>query len=146
MLTSFFHTGFVVGDLEAAISFYTEVMGLTLTGRTERTGEFPSILLGFTDAHIKGAFLDMGEGHQLELIQYINPVGGAAEFEKNNVRAAHLAFFVSDIDRFYADTRERGLSYGTPPVAMYDDSGTMTRKALYCQDPDGNWLELVELY
>ena len=146
MLTSFFHTGFVVRDLEAAISFYTEVMGLTLTGRTERTGEFPSTLLGFTDAHIKGAFLDMGEGHQLELIQYINPVGGAAEFEKNNVRAAHLAFFVEDIDAFYEATRQRGLTYGTPPVAMYDDAGKMTRKALYGQDPDGNWLELVELY
>jgi catechol-2,3-dioxygenase len=29
---------------------------------------------------------------------------------------------------------------------MYDDAGAMLRKALYCQDPDGNWLELVELY
>ena len=29
---------------------------------------------------------------------------------------------------------------------MYDDDGKMVRKASYCQDPDGNWLELVELY
>jgi catechol 2,3-dioxygenase-like lactoylglutathione lyase family enzyme len=146
MLTSFFHTGFVVSDLEAAIDFYTDVMGLTLTGRTERTGEFPSTLLGFPDTHIRGAFLEMGGGHQLELIQYMNPVGGVADFDKNNIRAAHLAFFVADIDRFYEDTRQRGLTYGTPPVAMYDDAGAMLRKALYCQDPDGNWLELVELY
>jgi catechol 2,3-dioxygenase-like lactoylglutathione lyase family enzyme len=146
MLTSFFHTGFVVRDLEAAIGFYTDVLGLSLTGRTERTGEFPSTLLGFPETHIRGAFLDVGEGHQLELIQYLNPVGGVAEFDKNNIRAAHLAFFVEDIDRFYEDTRERGVAYGTAPVAMYDDAGNMLRKALYCQDPDGNWLELVELY
>ena len=146
MLKSFFHTGFIVKDLEAAVAFYTDVMGLTLTMRTERTGDFPSALLGFPDTHIRGAFFDMGEGHQLELIQYLNPAGGFAEFDKNDVRAAHLAFFVEDIDAFYEATRQRGLTYGTPPVAMYDDAGKMTRKALYCQDPDGNWLELVELY
>ena len=90
MLTSFFHTGFIVKDLEAAIDFYSDVLGLTLTMRTERTGEFPTTLLGFPDTHIKGAFFDMGDGHQLELIQYINPEGAYADFDKNDVRAAHL--------------------------------------------------------
>ena len=146
MLKSFFHTGFIVKDLEAAVAFYTDVLGLTLTQRTERTGEFPSTLLGLPDAHIKGAFLELGAGHQLELIQYLNPAGGFAEFDKNDIRAAHLAFFVDDIDAFYEKTRQRGVKYGTPPVPMYDDNGNLLRKALYCQDPDGNWLELVELY
>ena len=146
MLKSFFHTGFIVHDLDAAVAFYTDVLGLTLAMRTERTGAFPSALLGFADAHIKGAFLDLGDGHQLELIQYLNPVGGFADFDKNDIRAAHLAFFVDDIDAFYARTRQRGVNYGTPPVPMYDDAGRLLRKALYCQDPDGNWLELVELY
>ncbi len=146
MLKSFFHTGFIVKDLEAAVAFYSDVLGLTLTMRTERTGEFPTTLLGFPDTHIKGAFFDMGDGHQLELIQYINPEGSYADFDKNDVRAAHLAFHVEDIDAFYENTRNRGLSYPTPPVPMYDDGGNLVRKASYCQDPDGNWLELVELY
>ncbi len=146
MLKSFFHTGFIVKDLEAAVAFYSDVLGLNLTMRTERTGDFPTTLLGFPDTHIKGAFFDMGDGHQLELIQYINPEGGVADFDKNDVRAAHLAFFVEDIDAFYENTRNRGLIYPTPPVPMYDDSGNLVRKASYCQDPDGNWLELVELY
>ena len=98
MLKSFFHTGFIVKDLEAAVAFYSDVLGLTLTMRTERTGDFPTTLLGFPDTHIKGAFFEMGEGHQLELIQYINPEGGYADFDKNDVRAAHLAFYVEDID------------------------------------------------
>ena len=146
MLKSFFHTGFIVKDLDAAIAFYTDVLGLTLAMRTERSGAFPSALLGYPDAHIKGAFFELGEGHQLELIQYLNPAGGFADFDKNDVRAAHLAFFVADIDAFYEATRARGLAYGVPPVAMYDDDGNMLRKAAYCQDPDGNWLELVELF
>ena len=146
MLKSFFHTGFIVKDLEAAVAFYTDVLGLNLAQRTERAGEFPSTLLGFPEAHIKGAFLDLGAGHQLELIQYLNPTGGFAAFDKNDVRAAHLAFFVDDIDGFYEKTRQRGVHYGTPPVPLHDADGKLLRKALYCQDPDGNWLELVELY
>ena len=146
MLKSFFHTGFIVKDLEAAIAFYSDVLGLTLTMRTERAGEFPATLLGFPDAHIKGAFFDLGGGHQLELIQYINPEGGYADFDKNDVRASHLAFFVEDIDAFYESTCGRGLRYPTPPAPMYDAGGKLVRKASYCQDPDGNWLELVELY
>ena len=47
MLKSFFHTGFIVKDLEAAVEFYSDVLGLTLTMRTERTGDFPTTLLGF---------------------------------------------------------------------------------------------------
>ena len=67
MLKSFFHTGFVVKDLEKTLDFYTNVMELRVAGRMERTGGFASQLLGFRDAHIKGAFLELGEGHQLEL-------------------------------------------------------------------------------
>jgi catechol 2,3-dioxygenase-like lactoylglutathione lyase family enzyme len=80
MLKSMFHTGFVVRDIDKTIDFYTTVMGLNLVGRTERTGDFASQLLGFPDAHIKGAFVELGDGHQLELIQYINPPGAMATF------------------------------------------------------------------
>ena len=29
---------------------------------------------------------------------------------------------------------------------MFDDSGNLSRKACYARDPDGNWLEFVELF
>ena len=95
MLKAFFHTGFVVQDLDKTIDFYTNVMGLRVAGRMERSGEFACQLLAFSDAHIKGAFLDLGDGHQLELIQYINPSSGVGDFERNNLGASHLAFFVA---------------------------------------------------
>ena len=40
MLKSFFHTGFVVKDIEASIKFYADVLGMRIAGRTEREGEF----------------------------------------------------------------------------------------------------------
>ena len=60
MLKSMFHTGFVVKDIDRTIDFYTNVMGLKLVGRTERTGDFACKLLAFENAHIKGRFRRIG--------------------------------------------------------------------------------------
>ena len=144
MLKSFYHTGFVVEDLEKSVAFYADVLGMRITNRLERQGETINQILGFQNAHIKGAFLDKEEGHQLELIQYISPVGGRAKFERNDLGASHLAFFVDDMDRFYQETSQRGLTYFNPPTALRDDAGNVVRKIAYSQDPDGNWLEFIE--
>ena len=146
MLKSMFHTGFVVKDIDRTIDFYTNVMGLKLVGRTERSGDFASKLLAFPDAHIKGAFVELGDGHQLELIQYINPPVGEGRLNRNDAGASHLAFFVENIEEFYADKSHSGLTFNSDPASLYDTDGKLLRKALYAQDPDGNWLEFVELF
>ena len=146
MLKSFFHTGFVVKDLDEAVNFYANVLGMRVAGRMERQGEYANQLLAFPDTHIKGAFMDKGEGHQLELIQYINPTSGPGGTNRNDLGAAHLAFFVEDIDRFYNETKQRGLRFNNPPALLNDEQGRLSRKALYAQDPDGNWLEFVEIF
>ena len=63
MLKSFFHTGFVVKDIEKSVKFYSEVLGMRIAARMERQGEFIEQVLAFPGAHIKGGFVDMGEGH-----------------------------------------------------------------------------------
>ena len=102
--------------------------------------------LAFPGAHIKGGFVDMGEGHQLELIQYLSPVSGENNLNRNDLGASHLAFFVEDLDRFYQETSQKGIKYNNPPASMFDDNGRLSRKAAYAQDPDGNWLEFVETF
>ena len=114
MLKSFFHTGFVVKDLEKSVDFYANVLGMRVAARMERKGEFINQVLAFPDAHIKGAFVDKGEGHQLELIQYINPASGPGGIARNDLGATHLAFYVEDMDKFYEETKERGLRFNTP--------------------------------
>ena len=146
MLKSFFHTGFVVRDIEQSVQFYSEVLGMRIAGRTERQGEFVEQVLAFPGAHIKGGFVDMGEGHQLELIQYLSPQSGPGGTNRNDLGASHLAFFVEDLDQFYEETSQKGLTYNNPPASMYDENGNLSRKACYATDPDGNWLEFVELF
>ena len=88
----------------------------------------------------------MGDGHQLELIQYINPPVGDGHLNLNDTGASHLAFFVENIDQFYANSSQKGLTFNSDPASLFDENGKLLRKALYAQDPDGNWLEFVELF
>ena len=145
MLKSFFHSGFIVRDLDRAVEFYTNVLGLKVAMRMERQGEFIDQVLGFSGVHIKGAFLDLGDGHQLELIQYLSPASGPGGISRNDLGAAHVAFYVEDIDQFYAEKSRQGLRPINPPAEHRDEQGKLIRKVLYAQDPDGNWLEFVEL-
>ena len=119
---------------------------MRIAGRTEREGEFVEQVLAFPGAHIKGGFVDMGEGHQLELIQYLSPASGENHLQRNDLGASHLAFFVEDLDKFYEDTSRKGIKYNNLPATMVDENGKLSRKAAYAQDPDGNWLEFVEIF
>ena len=145
MLKSFFHTGFVVKDLDTSVAFYRDVMGLKYELTSERTGEFAERVVGFKNAHLKVAFLNMDNGHHLELVQYIVPEGAQAKFERNDLGASHLAFFVENMEEYHAAMSDRGLRFIGPPATLVQD-GKITRKAAYAQDPDGNWLEFVELF
>ena len=144
MLKSFWHTGFVVRDIESSVAFYTEVMGLELTARREISGEFIEKVVGFKDAHLKIALLNMGEGHILELVQYIVPPSAEGHINRNDLGATHLAFFVENLDEFYDTLSQRGLQFISPPPALVED-GKVVAKVAYAQDPDGNWLEFGEV-
>ena len=139
MLVSFAHTGFVVRDLEKSISFYTDVLGLELRGKSDNDGtEKHSQLLGFPRVHLKGAGLVLGNGDTLELLEYVHPAG-------NDLGAAHLAFFVQNIDELYQETSRKGLKFINPPTPTYRD-GKLIMKSSYAQDPDGHWLEFMERF
>ena len=144
MLKSFFHTGFVVRDIEKSVAFYQEVMGLRVVVRAERSGEYAEKLLGLPGAHLKIAYLGMGDGHLLELIQYIVPKSQESHISRNDLGASHLCFLVDDIDAYYTDISQKGLRFINPPAYLYDED-KLVRKTLYGQDPDNNWLEFVEI-
>lgn len=140
MITGFYHTGFVVRDLDAMILFYSDVLGLSLERRAELTGELASRVTGFADAYVRVAFLGKaGDSHQLELVQYVTPSGQERHGSKNDAGATHLCFKVDNLDVAHAELSDRGVRFESPPVQI----GSL--KACLAQDPEGNWLEFVEL-
>ena len=142
MITGMNHTGFVVKNLETSVEFYSEVVGLQVVARRERDGRPISQVLDYEKTSIKVALLgiDGEDGHILELIEYVNPVSTERPTNERAVLgASHLAFNVTDIEGTFQRLLANGAIRLNAPVEV-----TPGRVVCYLQDPDGNWIELIE--
>lgn len=142
----FNHTGFVVKDMERALAFYKDQLGLEEERNDILEGDLISQLTGFPDAKLHIVYLGVGDmRHAIELIQYINPPGvTGSSIQPNDVGASHVGVIVDDLDAFYADLSAKGVKFVNPPFLRPDAQYPWARKACYLQDPEGNWLELIE--
>ena len=143
MITRMNHTGFIVADLDKSVEFYLNVMGLKMVREVERNGGPISQVLDYLDTHIKAALLGLEgeEGHILEIIQYINPPSADRPTEERAVLgASHIAFNVTNIQEIFSKMLEAGAKELNPPVEVAPG-----RIVCYLQDPDGNWIELLDI-
>ena len=131
-----------VRDLDRSVDFYADVVGLSVADRYERQGGPISQVLGYDDTHIRVALLglDGEDGHILELIEYLNPDSAERPTQERAVRgASQLAFKVTDIHGTFQRLLDQGAVRLNSPAEVAPG-----RVVCYIQDPDGNWIELIE--
>jgi glyoxylase I family protein len=115
------HASLLVADTRRSLEFYHGLLGLPVDDSRPDLG-FP------------GAWLQVGDGqiHLLEL-QESGPSRGSPQ---HGGRDYHLAMDVASLDAVVQALEAARIEY------TRSRSG---RRALFCRDPDGNVLELVEL-
>ncbi len=119
------HTSITTLDMERALRFYTDVMGLSFV----RRHAIPE-----NDAEI--AFVrDEESGAEIELTWW----RGKTEIADGD-QLDHIAFAVPDMDGAMAKMRAAGVEIAKEPYSL---SGGKSRIA-FVKDPDGVWLELIE--
>ena len=97
MNPSIHHIAIAVHDLEAALAFYRDALGLEVTERREVPEEGVEI-----------AFLPAGEG-EIELLRPLNEASGVAQFlEKRGEGLHHICLAVQDIEAAMARLRAAG--------------------------------------
>lgn len=114
------HVSVVVADVQTALRFYAGVLGLEVDDTRPPMG-------------FEGAWLKVG-GQQIHLLQVANPdpvVGRPAHAGRDR----HLALAVARLDDCVQRLQQAGVGF------TRSKSG---RKALFCRDPDGNAVELIE--
>jgi catechol 2,3-dioxygenase-like lactoylglutathione lyase family enzyme len=135
------HVGVTVGDLEAAIAFFT-ALGLELEGRTGIEGEFLDTVIGMTGAKTEIAMLRApGGGSALELSSFERPdaVPGPAENEANVLGLRSLAFEVTDLPSVVATL----AADGHPTVGGIGEHEGTWRMA-YVRGPEGILVALAD--
>ncbi|MFN2309477.1 MAG: VOC family protein [Gammaproteobacteria bacterium] len=114
------HVSVIVADTARALYFYRDLLGLQIDARRPDLG-YP------------GAWLWIGD-QQLHLLELTNPdpVTGRPA---HGGRDRHLALTVDDLAALGQRLEAAGIA------CTVSRSG---RRALFCRDPDGNALELIE--
>ncbi len=124
----FDHVAFQVGNMDAAIRFYVEKLGFTLSSRAvnqEEREEFVFVALG-----------DL----RLELIQDLSQ----AAHQKPTIKppyCPHLAIKTDSMEQAVAHLREKDVPILRGPLVIEDEVTWV-----YFADPDNNVLEYVQWY
>lgn len=134
------NVGIAVGNIEAAIAFFTD-LGLTVIGRDTVSGEWADTAVGLDGNHAKIAMLQTPDGNgRLELFEYIHP--DAIETQDtlpNEIGMHRVAFSVDDIDEAIRIAAKHGC-YPLRGVANYAGIYRLS----YLRGPSGIIVMLAE--
>ena len=107
------HIGIAVTNLEEAIKYYSEVLGLDCYAVEE-----------IADQKVKTAFFMVGST-KLELLESTDPDGPIGKFiEKKGAGIHHIAFAVNDVNKALGDAEAKG-------VALIDKQGRKGAEGLH---------------
>jgi catechol 2,3-dioxygenase-like lactoylglutathione lyase family enzyme len=143
MITGMNHVAISVSNLERAIAFYREILGLELAGPIiPFNGPLFAQIQALENPEGRIGFMSDGGTLQIELFEFANPQ--PAPKDPNHSVAdrgiTHFCVDVTDIDAEYARMLAAGVQFHCP-VLTFPGAGT---KAAYARDLDGNIFELVE--
>lgn len=137
------HVGLVVKDLEKSLDFYCGILGLTIYKRCEEKGEYIDKLVSIKNVRVEWAKLNVPEGGLIELLQYHSHPDKAKNpkiIPSNKLGSGHIALTVANLEKVYNTLTKKGYKCNSQP--LFSPEGKT--KILYCHDPDGIILELVE--
>ena len=133
--------GIVTDNLDDMLSFYVDLLGFKVKNRNEESGPFIATILGFKEASVTTVKLEAPDGNLIELLEYKTPIGKGIQRNINDLGLSHIAFTVGDLDSVCESLMEAGAQFISSPLVNPEK----TAKAVFCRDPHGNILELVQI-
>ena len=138
------HFSFTVSNIEAALHFFRDLMGLHATPVMEVENKDVQTIVGMPGAHLRISIVQIPGGAGIEIIEYVWPVGKIVDSKSCNPGAAHIAFQVDDIEKMYRDLSSKGIRFVNPPVWAPGNDGKGRWGVAYLKGPDDITIELVE--
>jgi len=140
------HVGITVSNVDRALGFYSDLLGLRVIADSTVTGSEVAELLGLDSVQLRIADLDSGDGRIVELIEYLQPKGRRIAYESYDPATAHVAFTVDDLAAVRARLMKAGATIvSRRPITISEPGGAFDGAiCLYVRDPDGAILELVQ--
>jgi len=132
------HVGLTVSDLDRAVDFYREVLGLSVIAEFQVSGKAFATGVDVEGASAQFVHLD-GGSVRIELVAYEPAADSQPTPRLNASGATHLGLEVEDLDRFYQELPSTVETLSPPQTT---ETGT---RILFVRDPEGNLIEILEL-
>jgi catechol 2,3-dioxygenase-like lactoylglutathione lyase family enzyme len=144
MEPTFSHFGICVSDLDRSLHFYCDIFGFEKAESHDIGQEFAR-LMDFPDVVLTSQFIRKGE-MAIELLSFTEPApfGDRERRAVNQLGLTHLSFRVNDLEAVAAQVVELGGAIVETSRTTID-LGDTPLKFVYCTDPDGVRVELMDL-
>jgi catechol 2,3-dioxygenase-like lactoylglutathione lyase family enzyme len=142
--TTFSHLGICVSDLERSLRFYCEALGF-VSAESHVIGDEFGRLLELDGVALRSQFVRR-DGMAIELLHFTSPepIGAPDRRPMNQLGLTHLSLRVDDIDTVAAAVESLGGTIVVRTRTTFDLAGTPL-DFLYCTDPDGTRIELMNI-
>jgi catechol 2,3-dioxygenase-like lactoylglutathione lyase family enzyme len=138
------HVGLTTADIDSAVRFYGDGLGLRLRGRGEDDSPELSTIIGLPDTKLRWAEFYLPGGQILEILEYVSPTGTPLVQRTCDPGSGHFAFRVHGIDALYDRLVQRGVTVRSGPVRIEEPGDWEGYRCIYAVDPDGFTVEFLE--
>jgi catechol 2,3-dioxygenase-like lactoylglutathione lyase family enzyme len=137
------HTGIVVKDMEGALYFYRDLLGFKIVKKMQESGNYIDTVCGVKNVSVTTIKLSADDNNLIELLYFLSPVSKSDAVVKGltDKGFTHISFTVENIDAIYDYLRKAGIHFNSSPQVSSDGYA----KVAFCRDPEGNFIELVEV-
>ncbi len=143
-VTGFFHAGVTVSDMDRALTFYRDGLGLEQAFDRILDAPYLKAVLGLTFDHLRVVYLNLPGGGFVELLEYSGIERMPAASRPCDYGAGHLCLYVDDVEAMHA--RLVGLGFGARSDEVVDIAAGPNQgaRSCYMADPDGYAVELFQ--
>ena len=136
------HFGLVVSNLEKALVFYRDLLGLCVQGKTDENGDFISKILFSENVKLKTVKLSANDNStRLELLEFDNPsINSTRKTSLFEPGFTHISLTVKNLDELCVRLKNSNIEFNSQPTISPNGS----LKVVFCKDFEGNYLELIE--
>jgi lactoylglutathione lyase len=141
---SFSHFGICVTDLGRSLRFYCDGLGFEQVASHQVGGEF-GVLMEVEAVEVQSRMLSR-DGITIELLDFVSPgvTGDGSRRPMNQLGLTHLSLRVDDVESVASTIEEfGGTVVRTTRTTL--DLGDIRLDFVYCTDPDGVRIELMDL-
>ncbi len=143
-ITGFFHGGVTVRDMDQALVFYRDGLGLEMEFDRQLDAPYLKEVLGLDFGSIRAVYLRIPGGGFVELLEYHGIERMPAISRPCDYGAGHLCLYVDDVDTMHARLVSLGFRARSEAVVEITAGPNQGARSCYMSDPDGYAVELFQ--